>query len=46
VDLEIHDHTLDRLKIIPSQSITNLAMLEADESDLPAWVKKARANYE
>jgi hypothetical protein len=46
VDLEIHDHTLDRLKIIPSQSITNWAMLDADESDLPTWIKKASANYE
>jgi hypothetical protein len=46
VDLQVYDPSLDRLKIVESQSIANLALLEVDESEQPAWIKKTRANYE
>jgi hypothetical protein len=45
VDLDIFDSETQKLKTHESQSIANIAILEADDEGLPAWLVRQRHNY-
>jgi hypothetical protein len=45
VDLAVYDHSRNCTKILPSQSIANIAILEADQNENPAWLNQARETY-
>ncbi len=46
VDLEIYDLQTQTLKVWESQSVANIAILEADGLDQPQWLTKGRDNYQ
>ena len=45
VDLAVYDHKRNCTKILPSQSIANIAILETDHDEDPAWLTQARRTY-